>query len=165
MQPNSNMTITDFKINPTSQQISEIYINGEKLETGSEPTLQNKSATITSMEQFDTFATGRYVKTLEPSEGYDGLSKATVQISALLFAADNMKMVTLKSGSMTVQALIQNTDATSIQGYINTFGGTLYINSSSTLTKTEYTVTTDACGHKIVTINNVSYTQIKLGWE
>ena len=31
MKSNSNLSITNFKVDPTSQQISEIYINGEKI--------------------------------------------------------------------------------------------------------------------------------------
>lgn len=69
MKSNSNLSITDFKIDPNSQQISEIYINGEKLETGgSSAKLENYENTTSSSEE------------ITPSDGFDGIKEARIGI-------------------------------------------------------------------------------------
>ena len=168
MNSNSNLTITDYKVDPTSQQISEVYINGEKLETGSDPELISKTINVTSLSDMEYVSYGdRYYvgDSINKHPSYDGFRSFGVYVNANLFGgAPTLKQVTL-DGMMTVQALIENTDATETQGYIDTFSGVLYINSNGTLTKTDYTVTTSESGHKIVTISSIPYIQIKLGWE
>lgn len=171
MKPNSNTIITGYKVDPTTQQITSLEVNGESVETGGDPNLQNKSETISSMDQFDSFATGMYVKEVEPSEGYDGLSKATFQVSSLLFAVDNMKMVTLinELTSTTKKAVITNSNVVSFS-YVNidVFSGKLYVpqNGTSTgnLSDTSYTLGTGSCGEKTVTIGTATFNKIKLGW-
>lgn len=169
---NSNMVITGYKVDPTTQQITSLEVNGEAVETGGEPNLQNKSVDIRSMDQFDSFATGMYVKEVEPSEGYDGMSKATLMVSALLFAVDNMKMVTLidERGLTTKKVVITNSNVVSFS-YVNidVFSGKLYVpqSSSSTgnLSNTSYTLGTGSCGEKTVTIGTTTFNRIKLGWD
>ena len=168
MKSNSNLEITDYKVDPVSQQISEVYINGEKLETGSDPVLISKTINVSSLSDMEYVSYGdRYYvgDSITNHPGKDGFKSFGVYIFASLFGgAPTLKQVTL-DGLMTVQALIENTDATETQGYIGTFSGALYINSNGTLTKTDYTVSEDTCGHTQVTINNVPYVKITLGWE
>lgn len=163
---NSNLTITDYKVDPISQQISEIYINGEKLETGSEPKLQNKSVDIRSMDQFDSFATGMYVKEVEPSEGYDGMSKADFQVSALLFAPNTLHEATLGSNK---KVLIENISISST-GSITAFSGNLYTLWGSSagvyFAKADYQVTEGPCGGtKTVRVDGETYTSATLSWD
>lgn len=172
MNSNSNLTITDYKVDPNSQQISEVYINGEKLETGSEPVLQNKSVEIRSMDQFDRFTTGMYVKEVEPSEGYDGMSKANFAVSSSLFASDSMKMVTLKkiSSSTTTKVVITNSNVVDYYDFQDistvTFSGKLYtISGTGILTDTSYTLETGPCGSTVVRIGSSYYDKIKLSWD
>lgn len=69
MKSNSNLSITNFKVDPTSQQISEIYINGEKLETGgSSAKLENYKNTASSSKE------------ITPSTGFDGIKEARIGI-------------------------------------------------------------------------------------
>lgn len=166
MNSNSNLEITNYKVDPTSQQISEIYINGEKLETGSEPKLQNKSVDIRSMDQFDKFATGMYVKEVEPSEGYDGMSKANFQVSALLFAPETLYEATLGG---TKKILIQNITIDT-NGYITAFSGSLYTLYDSSagvyLSKADYQVAEGPCGGtKTVRVDGVTYTTATKSWN
>lgn len=166
MNSNSNLTITDYKVDPTSQQISEVYINGEKLETGSEPKLQNKSVDIRSMDQFDTFATGMYVKEVEPSEGYDGLSKATFGVSAALMAPNTLHEATLGSNK---KVLIENIQVDS-GNYITAFSGNLYTMWGSSagvyFAKADYQVTEGPCGGtKKVKVEGVDYDTATLSWD
>ena len=172
MKSNSNLTITDYKVDPTSQQISEVYINGEKLETGSEPVLQNKSVSISSMSQFDSFATGYHIKEIEPSEGYDGMSKATFEVSASLFAPTSMKMVTLRkvSSSTTTNGVITNSnigDSSSFHDISTvTFYGKFYtISETGILSDTSYTLEAGPCGSTVVRVGSSYYDKIKLGWD
>lgn len=90
MKSNSNLTITDYKVDPTSQQISEVYINGEILETGSSVTVEdNKAATIN---------VSTYVSPVEitPTAGNGAMAKATVTLT------------NIPSGSVTLYAYNEN---------------------------------------------------------
>jgi hypothetical protein len=165
---NSNMVITGYKVDPTTQQITSLEVNGETIETGSDPVLISKTINVTSLSDMEYVSYGdRYYvgDSISKHPGKDGFKSFGVYVNANLFGgAPTLKQVTL-DGMMTVQALIENTDATETQGYIDTFSGVLYINSNGTLTKTDYTVTASESGHKIVTIGYTPYIQIKLGWE
>lgn len=172
MKSNSNLTITDYKVDPTSQQISEIYINGEKLETGSEPILQNKVVNISSMQQFDIFSTGYYEKEIKPSENYDGLSKATFRVISTLFAPDSIKMVTLKkiSSSTTINGIITYSNISDSSSFHDigtvTFYGKFYtISETGILSDTSYTFETGPCGSSVVRIGSSYYDKIKLSWD
>lgn len=172
MKSNSNMIITGYTVDPTTQQITSLEVNGETVETGSEPVLQNKSVYIRSMDQFDRFATGMYVKEVEPSEGYDGMSKANFQVSSLLFATESMKMVTLKkfSSSTTTKVVITNSNVVDYYDFQDistvTFYGKLYtISETGILTDTSYTLETGPCGSTVVKIGSSYYDKIKLSWD
>lgn len=163
---NSNMVITGYKVDPTTQQITSLEVNGETVETGGEPELQNKSVAISSMEQFDSFATGMYVKEVEPSEGYDGMSKANFQVSALLFAPETLYEATLGG---TKKILIQNIDIDA-SGYITAFSGSLYTMYGSSagvyLSKADYQVAEGPCGGtKTVRVDGVTYTTATKSWS
>ena len=161
MKSNSNLMITDYKVDPTSQQISEVYINGEKLETASPVTVEdNKTATIN---------VSTYTRPVEitPTSGNDAMAKATVTLSNIPSgsAPDYLTQVTLYGGGPSgLQAFIEDTDAMEEDDYIGTFSGILYVKSDYSLIKTDYTVHVDACGHTVVTIGGGSYSVIKLGW-
>ena len=63
---NSNFNITKVVVDPVSQEISSLEVNGKPIETGSEPNLQ--------VGQLTNLGPG-IRGTLDPFEGYDGFSK------------------------------------------------------------------------------------------
>lgn len=159
MKSNSNLMITDYKVDPTSQQISEVYINGEKLETDSPVTVEdNKAATIN---------VSTYTQPVEitPTSGNDAMAKATVTLSNIPSGgADYLLQVTLSGAGGAVHAFIENADAMEEEGYISTFSGDLYVFDGYSMDKTDYTVHVDESGHTIVTISGRTYVLIVLGW-
>lgn len=78
MNSNSNLTITDYKVDPVSQQISEVYINGEKLETGSDPVLSDNVSVTKSTQN-------TMINVVAP-DGYDGMKKISLTLTGSGFA-------------------------------------------------------------------------------
>lgn len=166
MNSNSNLTITDYKVNPTSQQISEVYINGEKLETGGEPKLQEINVNIINTNYFDEHSGNSYAKYVEPDVGYDGLSKVNFYVNDALMAPNTLYEATLGSNK---KVLIENISINS-NGYITSFSGNLYtMYGSSTgvfFGKANYQVTEGPCGGtKTVRVDGANYTTATLSWS
>lgn len=66
----TNLEITDFKINKQNE-LEELQINGNEVSLGEESALEdNKESTISSNGTFE----------IEPSTGYDGMKKVTVEV-------------------------------------------------------------------------------------
>ena len=166
MKSNSNLTITDYKVDPASQQISEVYINGEKLETGSPVTVEdNKTATIN---------VSTYTSPVEitPTSGNDAMAKATVTLSNIPSVPTSMKMVTLQkiSSSATTNGVIVNSNIADSSSFHDistvTFFGKFYtISETGVLSDTSYTLETGPCGSTVVRIGSSYYDKIKLGWD
>lgn len=81
MKPNSNMIVTGYTVNPTSQEISTLEVNGEAVSTGSADLEDNKAATID---------VSTYTQPVEvtPTEGKDGMEKATITLSNIPVVSD-----------------------------------------------------------------------------
>ena len=67
---NSNFNITKVTVDPTSQEITNLEINGKAFESGSEPNLEEVTDTINENGTF----------LIEPSEGYDGISSLDLTV-------------------------------------------------------------------------------------
>lgn len=66
----TNLEITDFKINKQNE-LEELQINGNEVSLGEMSALEdNKESTLTSNGTFE----------IEPSTGYDGMKKVTVEV-------------------------------------------------------------------------------------
>lgn len=81
MKPNSNMTITGYTVNPISQEISTLEVNGEAVSTGPVDLEDNKAATID---------VSTYTQPVEvtPTEGKDGMEKAIITLSNIPVVSD-----------------------------------------------------------------------------
>ena len=71
---NSNFNITKVTVDPVSQEISSLEINGKPIETGSEPNLQEGTVDISN----------NGYTTLTPNEGYDGFSSVEINTEVQL---------------------------------------------------------------------------------
>lgn len=71
---NSNFNITKVTVDPVSQEISSLEINGKPVETGGEANLQEGT--------IDIFFNG--YTTLTPDEGYDGFSSVKINTEVQL---------------------------------------------------------------------------------
>ena len=97
MNSNSNLEITDYKIDPTSQQISEVYINGEKLETGG-------SAKLVDFEE--TWKVNDYGTEIKVTnerlkeEGFDGISSVDITLTDFLPEAVTVDDLTVTVGTL-----------------------------------------------------------------
>lgn len=66
----TNLEITNFKVNKQNE-LEELQINGNEVSLGEESVLEdNKESTISSNGTFE----------IEPSTGYNGMKKATVEV-------------------------------------------------------------------------------------
>lgn len=74
MKSNSNMEITGYTVNPTTQQITSLEVNGEVVETGGADLDENKTATI-------NVSTYTVPVVVNPTEGKDGMKKATITLT------------------------------------------------------------------------------------
>lgn len=74
---NSNFNITKVTVDPVSQEISSLEINGKPVETGGEPNLQAKDL---------GFVAADVVTTVTPDAGYDGLSSVSFWTEADIFS-------------------------------------------------------------------------------
>lgn len=82
---NSNFNITKVKVDPVSQEITELEINGKSVETGgSEANLQEVVFDLSSpLEVGNIFGDKATEVEIHPSEGYDGIEKVTIQPDGL----------------------------------------------------------------------------------
>lgn len=163
---NSNMVITGYKVDPTTQQITSLEVNGEAVETGGDPNLQNVDVSIVTLNYFDSHSAGAYVKEVEPSAEYDGMSKVTFYVNDTLMASNTLHEATLGSNK---KVLIENISISST-GSITAFSGNLYtMYGSSTgvyLSKTDYQVAGGPCGGtKTVRVDGVTYTTATKSWS
>lgn len=84
---NSNFNITKVVVDPTSQEITNLEINGKAFESGSEPNLETR--VYDSQNQLNVhylFPTSQEKPSevvLGPSSGYDGLESVTIQPGGL----------------------------------------------------------------------------------
>lgn len=76
MGSNSNFNITKVVVDPTSQEITSLEINGKPIETGSEPNLQEK----------DLGFVGADITTIRADAGYDGLESVTFWTESEIFS-------------------------------------------------------------------------------
>lgn len=74
---NSNMVITGYKVDPTTQQITSLEVNGEAVETGGADLDENKTVSID---------VSTYTKpvVVNPTSGKDGMKKATITLTNLI---------------------------------------------------------------------------------
>jgi hypothetical protein len=162
MKSNSNMVITGYKVDPTSQEITSLEVNGETVETGSSVELEdNKTSTIN---------VSTYTESVEitPSSGYDAMEKTTVTLSNVPVIPATLVRCTLYNNEETYsqKVAVENVVAPSTTGLITTFSGILYLLYRDTdLKKANYTVSTDISGRKAVILGSYTFTKIKAGWE
>lgn len=96
MNSNSNFMITDFKVDPTSQQISEIYINGEKLETGNAKLMDLEEEWRVQDYGTEIKLTNERIKEL----GYDGLSSLDITLTDILPESVTVDDITVSVGEL-----------------------------------------------------------------
>ena len=91
MKSNSNTNITNFSVDPITQQITSLEVNGEVVETGGADLDENKTATID---------VSTYTEPVEitPTSGKDGMAKATITLSNIPVGSD-VEIYGLASGS------------------------------------------------------------------
>lgn len=161
MKPNSNMTITGYTVDPTSQEISSLEVNGEAVETGGADLEDNKAATIN---------VSTYTEPIEvtPTSGKESMKKATITLSNIPGGVPaSLIRCTLYNNEETssLNIAVENSNATSSIAYIDTFSGILYLlYRDGNLMKANYQISTDESGHKSV-IAGSTYNKIKLGWD
>jgi hypothetical protein len=97
MKSNSNLEITNYSINPVTQQISEVYINGEKLETGG-------SANLVDFEE--TWKVNDYGTKIKVTNeglkerGYDGISSVDITLTDFLPESVTIDDLTVTVGTL-----------------------------------------------------------------
>ena len=81
---NSNFNITKVKVDPVSQEITELEINGKAVETGGGSNLQEIVFDEANPLHVETIF-GERTSPVEiyPSEGYDGIEKVTINSDGL----------------------------------------------------------------------------------
>lgn len=74
MKPNSNTNITNFSVDPITQQITSLEVNGEVVETGGADLDDNKAVSID---------VSTYSGTVEvnPTSGKDGMKKVSIDLT------------------------------------------------------------------------------------
>jgi hypothetical protein len=76
MKSNSNTNITNFTVDPVTQQITSLEVNGEVVKTGGADLDENKTATI-------DVSTYTEPVVVNPTSGKDGMKKATITLTNL----------------------------------------------------------------------------------
>ena len=97
MKPNSNMTITGYTVDPTSQEISSLEVNGEKLETGGGANL------VDFEETWKVNDYGTEIKVTNEGlkeHGYDGLSSVDITLTDFLPEAVTVDDLTVTVGTL-----------------------------------------------------------------
>lgn len=76
---NSNFNITKVKVDPVSQEITNLEINGKAFENGSGKVEEVK--TVESLDISDWFDPGTFRAPIyiDPSEGYDSIKKVEIE--------------------------------------------------------------------------------------
>lgn len=84
MVSNSNFEITNFTVDPTSQKITSIEVNGEQIEMGTPVTVEdNKTASI-------NVSTYSSPVEITPTSGNDAMAKATVTLTNIPAGASTL---------------------------------------------------------------------------
>lgn len=78
---NSNFEITNFTVDPTTQQITSLEVNGEVVETGGADLDDNKAVSI-------DVSTYSAPVVINPTSGKDGMKKATITLSNIPVGSD-----------------------------------------------------------------------------
>ena len=73
---NSNFNITKVVVDPISQEISSLEVNGKPIETGGEVNLEQ--VTLSPLNVSDLFIGKPAPVEIHPSEGYDGIKQVTI---------------------------------------------------------------------------------------
>lgn len=76
---NSNFNITKVVVDPTSQEITNLEINGKAFESGSEANLEERVYDADNKLNVETLFWDRPISVqIGPSSGYDGLERVTI---------------------------------------------------------------------------------------
>lgn len=78
MKSNSNMEITGYSIDPTTQQITSLEVNGEVVETGGAADLDENKAVSIDVSMYTEPVV------VNPTSGKDGMKKATITLTSLI---------------------------------------------------------------------------------
>lgn len=102
MKSNSNLRITGFTVDPTSQEITSLEVNGTTV-SGSADLENNKTATIN---------VSTYTEPVEvtPTSGKDGMKKATITLSSIPVVPTVRS--SLVSDALTAEVVTDNTNFT-----------------------------------------------------
>ena len=159
MKSNSNLEITNYSIDPITQQLTSVEINGT-IVSSSADLEDNKTTTIN---------VSTYTQPVEvmPTSGKEGMKKATITLSNIPGGVPaSLIRCTLYNNEETtsLNIAVENSNATSSIAYIDTFSGILYaLYRDGNLVKMNYQISTDGSGHKTI-IAGSTYNKIKLGW-
>lgn len=81
---NSNFNITKVVVDPTSQEITNLEINGKAFESGSEPNLEKRFYDADNQLNVESLFWQRPGSVIiQPSAGYDGLERITIDHAGL----------------------------------------------------------------------------------
>ena len=91
---NSNFNITKVKVDPVSQEIKELEINGKAVETGGEANLEEVVFDESNPLHVETIF-GERTSPVEiyPSSDYDGIEKVTINPDGLIGYPDNVPVM------------------------------------------------------------------------
>lgn len=91
---NSNFNITKVKVDPVSQEITELEINGKAVETGGEANLEEVVFDEANPLHVETIF-GERTSPVEiyPSGDYDGIEKVTINSDGLIGYPDNVPVM------------------------------------------------------------------------
>ena len=122
---NSNFEITNFSVDPVTQQITSLEVNGEVVEIDGADLDDNKAATIN---------VSTYTEPVEvtPTAGKDGMKKATITLSNIPVGSD-VEIYGLASGNR--QPSWSDFDGIAFMSPDKTEGGFALMNGSGGWTK------------------------------
>lgn len=83
MNSNSNFNITKVTVDPVSQEITNLEINGKAVETGVSELEKRVYNSDNKLNVGDLFGEETISVEIKPSKGYDGLESVTIQPGGL----------------------------------------------------------------------------------
>lgn len=96
---NSNFEITNYSVDPTTQQITSLEVNGEIVETGGADLDENKAVSI-------DVSTYTEPVVVNPTAGKDGMKKATITLTNRIGEPSRLYKYGLVDNEMTDEPVI-----------------------------------------------------------
>lgn len=134
---NSNFNITKVVVDPTSQEISSLEVNGKAVETGPVVELQDNRR--------ETINVGTYTVpvVITPSKGYDAMEKATITLSNIPAGAGLHEWIDLTNNTC-IYSFVRKPGVADIvlyihEGALHDTSGAEYDEDNDTLTLSDET--------------------------